>query len=224
MDLFLVPVGQDRHELYCEAPVEPPLAGSPRGRPSGWWRRQVDRFSDLLAQAEEEGRRRDRGEPVESRGLWRWIMRKIAESIAQQRLLWHLRRVDRVHLIHPADVTASRTLELAREALRREYDKHRRWFVIDGAIMVLCLPLTVIPGPNVPSIYFTFRAIGHYLSMRGARRGTTDLLWTTEASAPLASLRQVLQLPGQDRRSQVADIGERLGLDRLSAFVDRLAS
>jgi len=60
--------------------------------------------------------------------------------------------------------------------------------------------------------------------MRGARRGATDLLWTTDASLPLASLRQALLLRGQDRRARVADIGARLGLDRLGAFVDRLAS
>src|SRR5262245_3255317 len=161
MDVFLVPVGPDRHELYCETPVEPAI-GTADGRRSSWWRRQVDRFRDLLAQAEEEHRRRELGEPVESRGAWRWIMRKIAESIAQQRLLWHLRRLDAARLIHPADVSALRALELARASFRRDYETHRRWVAIDGLFMALCLPLTVIPGPNVPSIYFTFRAIGHY--------------------------------------------------------------
>ena len=83
MDVFLVPIGGGRHELYCEAPVEHlgAASGSPEAPPA-WWRRPLDRFRHVLAQAEEERHRRERGEVVESRGLWRWAMRKVAESVA----------------------------------------------------------------------------------------------------------------------------------------------
>ena len=223
MDVFLVPVGQDRYELYCEVPVEPhvPSDGAETG---SWWHRQIDRFRRLVAQAEEEHRRRERGERVESRGLWRWVMRKIAELIAEQRLLWHLRGLDAARLAHPADLPQDRALALAREALRRDLEKHRRWVAVDTLIVLVCLPLTVIPGPNVPSLYFTFRAIGHFLSMRGAQRGLTGVAWRMSASIELAAIRQALQLNALDRRARVDDLAAALGLDRLGAFVDRVAS
>src|SRR5437867_1933445 len=113
MDIFLVPVGPDRHELYCEAPIEP-VAGSTRDGPSSWMRRKMDRFRQLLAEAEHERRLRERGEAEASRGVWRWVMRKIAESIAEQRLLWHLRRVESARLFHPLDVSPALGLEVAR--------------------------------------------------------------------------------------------------------------
>jgi Mitochondrial K+-H+ exchange-related len=139
-------------------------------------------------------------------------------------LLWHLRRLDAARLVHPDDLSPPRALDAARAVLRRESDKHRRWFAIDGVLMLLCLPLTVIPGPNVPSIYFTFRAVGHFLSMRGARRGLSGIAWTLDPSMPLTSLRQALRLTGGDRHATIGRVGADLGLERLAAFVDRLAS
>jgi hypothetical protein len=222
MDVFLVPVGGDRHELYCEAPVDP-LAPA-NAAATSWWRRYLERFRQLLAEAEEERRRHERGQPVESRGLWRWIMRKIAESIAEQRLLWHLRTLTAARLVHPADVPRDRARELARGSMQRDYEKHRRWFAINALLMVACLPLTVIPGPNLPSLYFTFRTIGHFFSMRGARRGLDVVTWEMEASTELAAIRQALQLMPADRRARVDDLAAALGLDRLGAFVERVAS
>ena len=223
MDVFLVPVGPARYELYCEAPIEPP-PGRAVHAPATLWRRQVERFRQLLRAAEDERRLRERGEPVASRGIWRWLLRKLAESIAEQRLLWQLRGVSTARLIHPADVTETQALALAREAMQRDFEKHRRWLVIDALIVLLCLPLTVIPGPNVPSLYFTFRAIGHYFSMHGARRGLAAIAWRLDASVELTGVRQALQLDGVDRRARIDDLAAALGLDRLGAFVERAAS
>ena len=52
--------------------------------------------------------------------------------------------------------------------MRRDLGKHRRWLVIDALLLAVSVPLTLIPGPNVPALYFSFRVVGHFLSMRGA--------------------------------------------------------
>src|SRR5476649_1877029 len=104
MDVFLVPLGDSRHELYCEAPIEPLSAPPEQARPP-WWGRPTARFRQLVAQAEEEHRRRERGQPTETRGLWRWIMRKIAETVGEQRLLWLLQRRTSATLVHPDDLS-----------------------------------------------------------------------------------------------------------------------
>jgi hypothetical protein len=221
MEVFLVPVSQDRHELYCEVPIEP-VPDQIAGAPSPWWRRQVDRFRQLLAEAEEERRRRERGQPTASGGVWRWIMRKVAEAIAEQRLLWALRHLTTATLVHPDDVPSTRVLEIARQSFRADFEKHRRWLVIDTLFMLVCLPLTIIPGPNVPSLYFTFRAVGHYFSMRGALRGRSRIEWQLAASTNLTELRQALDLEPAVRRARIEQVAAALGLDRLAAFVDRV--
>jgi len=177
----------------------------------------------MLAEAEEDRRRRERGEPAESGGVWRWLMRKVAEAVNEQRLLWLLRRQWQATLVHPDDVTPAQAVEIAREILRSDYERHRRWVVIDSLLVLLCLPLTVLPGPNVPSLYFTFRAVGHYLSMRGAKRGRTGVDWALVASTELTSLRQALGLARDARRLRIGEISAALGLDRLDAFVERVA-
>ena len=95
MDVFLVPVARDRYELYCEEPDEPP-PGPWKGRRSGIFRRLAHRFREQLAEAERERRRGDRIPPSRRE---RWasrfrasaLLRWVAESIAEQRLLWQLR-------------------------------------------------------------------------------------------------------------------------------------
>ena len=94
MDVYLVPVGGERYELYCEVPDEPEEpAAEP---PTGFFRRMKHRFTTMLAEAERE-RRHGHPEP-EHVGMARRVkarsMRWVAESIAEQRLLWHLRRQD----------------------------------------------------------------------------------------------------------------------------------
>jgi len=226
MNVFLVPIGADRHELYCEVPLDdltpaPDAEGvAPPSR--SWWRTRLDRFRHLLAEAEDERRRREGGEVVESSGIWRWVMRKIAEAIAEQRLLWTLRHQSAAALVYPSDRSAARALEIARTALQRDFEKHRRWLVVDTTLMLLCLPLTIIPGPNVPSLYFSFRAVGHYFSLRGARRGVRHVAWEPRESSELAEIRAALRLPPAARRTRVEALAIRLGLERLGAFVERV--
>src|SRR5690349_9684778 len=55
MDVFLVPVGEDRYELYCEEPDE--VVTVEDEPPRGVVRRLVHRFKEMLAEAERERRR-----------------------------------------------------------------------------------------------------------------------------------------------------------------------
>src|SRR5215204_6362261 len=104
MDVFVIPVASDRYELYCESgtdadeieqPVEPPesATGWRRWKPRVVVARLRARFSQML-QAAEQRRHQERDEQPQG-----WLARTqermlawIAERIAEQRLLWNLRR------------------------------------------------------------------------------------------------------------------------------------
>lgn len=225
MDVFLVPVGQDRYELYCEMDdddeAESQEAAAAGANPS-WWQRQVAWFREIIREAEAERDRRAQGQDTGSRGLWRYIVGKIAEAVAEQRLLWRLQRETAIELSFPDDLDSDRALTIARESLRRDYEKHRRWMVIDGLIFLLFVPLTVIPGPNVPALYFSFRALGHFFSMRGAKRGLDRVTWTPVSCRPLSELRQALSVDHTERRKRLEAIARVLKLERLPGFVERL--
>jgi hypothetical protein len=94
--------------------------------------------------------------------------------------------------------------------------------VIDSLILLLFVPLTVIPGPNFPALYFFFRSVGHFLSMRGAKRGLDVVTWTPVSRPPLSALRAALALDHAERRKRLDAVARELGLERLPAFVERL--
>jgi hypothetical protein len=223
MDVYLVPIGRERYELYCEVPDEPDEA--PGDAPEGVVRRLKHRFTSMLAEAERE-RRREHVDH-EPRGAFArgkaWIMRYVAESIAEQRLLWHLRRQTAACLFFPDDLEARRATELLRRQLGRDFDKHRFWLIIDSLGFVASGVLFFVPGPNIVAYYFAFRMVGHYFSLRGARQGLHAVTWTSEHSAPLSELRRVIELDSDERDRRVRDVAVALNLEHLAKFFQRTA-
>jgi hypothetical protein len=221
MDVYLVPIGGDRYELYCEVPDEPEAPD--HEPPAGFFRRMKARFTAMLAEAERE-RRQGRAERV--RGGWvarakARSMRWVAESIAEQRLLWHLRRQLRACLFYPDDLAESFAIESLRRQLGRDFDKHRFWLIVDSLGFVVSGLLFLLPGPNIVAYYFAFRMVGHYLSLRGARQGLDAVAWTHEESAPLSELRRAAGLDAEERTRRVHAIADALNLEHLVKFFER---
>ena len=223
MDVYLVPIARDRHELYCEVPDEPDEPVDSAG--GGFFARLKGRFSAMLAEAERE-RRHDRG-VQEHPGLFARAktrtMRWVAESIAEQRLLWHLRRQTGVCLFFPDDLDEADAIAFVRRQLTRDFDKHRFWLIIDSLGFVGSGVFFFVPGPNIIAYYFAFRTVGHYLSMRGARQGLDVVRWTAERSAPLSELRRAINLERDERERRVHAVAETLKLEHLFKFFQRTA-
>jgi hypothetical protein len=223
MNVYLVPIGRERYDLYCEVPDDPPDLGSEPRR--GLIDRSREWFSTMLAQAERERQEGDRDRVA---GGWATrlkarAMRWVAESIAEQRLLWHLRRQGGACLFYPDDLDEQQAVALLRRQLGRDFEKHRFWLIVDSVGLLASTPFVVIPGPNVFAYYFVFRIVGHYLSMRGARQGLQAVAWTHERSAPLSGLRHALDLPGEERQRRVDGIAHELNLEHLARFFNRTA-
>ena len=225
MEVFLIPVARDRHELYCEVPDEDPSGGSP-DHDRGFFRDLLHRFQQAVAAVERE-RRQVVPASAPRPGLFGRLkeraLRAIAESIAEQRLLWHMRRQTAVWAVYPSDLQADDALALVRASMRSDSEKHRRWLIVDAVLLTVSGLLVVIPGPNVLAYYFAFRVVGHYLSLRGARQGLDHVVWSLRPSEDLTGLRTLVEEDQASRRPQVDEIAARLQLDRLTHFFDRVA-
>jgi hypothetical protein len=150
-------------------------------------------------------------------------MRWVAESIAEQRLLWHLRRQTQACLFYPDDIDEARATAELRAQLKRDYDKHRFWLIIDALLFVASGVFFFVPGPNVIAYYFAFRVVGHYFSWRGARCGLSGITWTAERSVPLGELRRAIPLEPAAREERVQDVAGKLRLEHLASFFARTA-
>ena len=227
MDVYIVPVGPDKHELYCEVPDEPAEDQDPETGQAerGFFRRWRERFREMLAEAERE-RLQARTDAPEGGWLARMkarTMRWVAESIAEQRLLWHLRRQTEAHVYYPDDLDEAQAMAILRAQLARDFDKHRFWLTLDALGFVASGLVFLVPGPNVLAYYFAFRLVGHYLSMRGARNGLSGVQWHAHASEALTELRRVIGLAPEMRLRRVHEVASRLRLEHLATFFERIA-
>ena len=224
MDVFLIPVGLEKYELYCEQPAEEQAPAEPES--AGMFAKLRHRFTVMLRAAEERQRS---GAPVDhANKSWPGrvqdhLMSWVAERIAEQRLLWNLRRQTAAVAAHPQDMTFDQVLTLIRRTLQRDYERHRLWLVLDTILLIASGALMLVPGPNIVAYYFAFRVVGHWLSMRGANQGLHHVEWTSRPCPPLAELRDVAVLDAPVRSQRLHDIGARLRLQHLSAFFERVA-
>ena len=220
MDVYLVPAGRDRYELYCETVTSVADGAAAPHAPSIW-----SRMTAVFRRAVAEGEEQRLGLPgSESRGVVRRaITRRLADAVAEQRLLWQLRSQDHVRFVYPDDLSDVRAWEIGRRLIAADRDKHRRWALIDGVLVIASTPVALLPGPNVLAYYFIFRTVGHVLSMQGAMRGLGRVTWTPVASSHLTAVRQVLALDADARAPRLDQISRALGLDRLATFVERTA-
>lgn len=226
MDVFLVPVGIDRYELYCEEPDDDP-DDAEGAEPPGFIRRTILRVRRQLAEAERERDREPHAHADAAAGFFARtkarVMRWAAEWVAEQRLLWQLRGKDAVCLVHPDDVAEAQARELLKRSLQRDWERHRFWLAIDSVGLIGSAALVLVPGPNVLGYYFLVRTVGHYLSLRGARQGLTGVTWSVQPSPDLSRLRPLVNEPPDDRSDRVCEIADRLKLERFARFFQRSA-
>jgi hypothetical protein len=222
MDVYLVPTGPERYELYFEAVDDDAPAAGPS---SGVVARMQLKFREVLTAVEREREAvHDAAEPVTLGRRWRRrFVRWMAERIAEQRLLWHLRGQADVSLQAPDCLGPEAAMTTLRRLLQADADRHVRWLAADAVGLLFSLLLVPLPGPNLPGYYFTFRVVGHLFAIRGARHGLRHARWAVVPSAPLSRLADLGQCPPADRAARLSAIESELGLSRFARFFERTA-
>ncbi len=224
MQVFLIPIGTDTYEPYFE-PDDDGDEAVDEG--AGWLSRQRRKLSDMLREAEAERHRRQDPEVEASAGFMaRWrkkSMRWIVERAAEQRLLWHLRTATDVTLLAPDDLPEGQAESILRLGLKRDSDRHLRWFLVNLLGLIVSIATIIVPGPNMLGYYFTFTTVGHMLAWRGAQQGLRKVAWRVEANADLTDVRAALALAASAREERLQHLAHRLGLRHLATFVARLA-
>ena len=228
MDVFVIPVGPDQYELYCEQPVAGDEPIDPQQ--TGFLGKLRQRFRSLIRAAEERERMTEADAPEFKSFIGRFqdrAMAWVAERIAEQRLLWNLRGESEVTAAHPTDMTFDQVRTLITRTLQQDYERRRRWVLIDGLLFIVTFivffPLVAIPGvANLPAVYFGFRTVGHFLSMRGAAYGLRRVAWRGRPCPPLNELRGLGGLDEHSRNDRLRAIAAEVRLERLPKFFDRV--
>jgi hypothetical protein len=227
MDVYLVPGGPHRFELYCESAADP--APPRQDETTGLWGRLQRQFAAVLGaiEREQERLRAAPAVPVDPPGLMHRLrmrgVRWMAERIAEQRLLWRLRGQTAVRAFFPAGLESSAARATILGSLERDLRRHLAWLAINTVGGLVSLVLVPFPGPNLPGYYFSFRIVGHLLALLGARQGLRAVSWDLQPSGLLAELGRLEHLPQVERAPRVHAIAQELGLPKLARFFERIA-
>ena len=223
MDVYLVPVGPDSYECYYEAP-EQEIVEEDEEAP-GFFGRLRRKFNEQLQDAERARHERPVDEPTTFLGRWqKRSMRWIAERIADQRLLWHLRKAETANLHTASDLPNDKADSIMRGGLKRDADHHRNRLMLHSVALLIAIPVALLPGPNVLGYLFTFTVVGHFLAWRGAVRGLHVITWTICPTPALAELRSALSLDDMARHRVIHDVAHRLHLPKMARFVEQMTT
>jgi hypothetical protein len=222
VNVYYIPLGAGTFEPYFEHQDddEPPEDGEPRG----FFARMRARFSDMIKEAEEARHSQTHEAPATLMSrIQRRMMGWVAERVAEQRLLWQLRRVDEAVLHVPDDQDPAAALALFRDGLQKDGDRHRRLLALHLLGLTVSAPFVVVPGPNVFGYFFTFTVVGHFLAFRGARRAVSEVRWSVERDAALTAIGHAVSAPAPDRYRRIHEAAAPLRLAHLARFVERMA-
>ena len=222
MDVYLVPIGRDRYECYYEA-EEVEETAEPGER--GFLARLRHKFNEQLKEAERARHQKVIEEPKTFVGRWqKRSMRWIAERIAEQRLLWHLRKARSATLHTSQDLLASDAEAIMRDTMRRDAEFHRNRLIPHSLALILSAAVAVIPGPNVLGYLFTFTVVGHFFAWRGAVNALNGVAWTVVSNPALTDLRYAFSLEGDARHRLIKDVARRLHMPKMARFVEQMAA
>jgi hypothetical protein len=221
MDVYLVPVGRDRFECYYEAAEEDETEEPAGGQ--GFFARLRARFNEQLKEAEHARHQKAIEEPKTFLGrMHKRSMRYIAERIAEQRLLWHLRKADAATLHIPADLTPERAESIMRDSMKRDADRHRNRMIPHTLVLIASGLVAIVPGPNLLAYLFTFTAVGHFLAWRGASNALNKVAWTMTPDPALSEIHHAFGLAPDQRHRVILQAAERLHMPRMARFVEQM--
>jgi Mitochondrial K+-H+ exchange-related len=222
MDVYLIPLGPDRYECYYEAAEQHETGEPVEGQ--GFFARMRVKFNDQLKEAE-HGRQKSVEEPTTFLGRMQTrSMGWIAERIADQRLLWHLRKVDVATLHASSDLASADAERIMRSNLKWDADHHRNRLILHSLALIAVVPVALLPGPNILGYLLTFTVVGHFLAWRGAVRGLHQIAWTIAPSPALTELRRAFSLDAAARHRVISDVAHRLHMPKMARFVEQLSA
>ena len=222
MDVYLVPVGPDRYECYYEAAEQEEIEEPVEGR--GFFARMRAKFNDQLKEAERARHQKPIEEPTTFAGrMQRRSIRWIAERMAEQRLLWHLRKVDAATLHTSSDLPAERADGIMRGSMKRDADHHRNRLILHTLALIVAIPIALVPGPNV--LGYLLRLPSSVISAwRGAVKGLHQIAWTIVPNPELTDLHRAFSLDAAARHRVISDVAHRLHMPHMALFVERMAA
>lgn len=191
MNTYLLPRKRGRYMLFSTEFQEPggaPVeAGQAPGGQKTLWRRLKSGYSVLT-----EKRRRSEA-----------ILTNAAKSA-------------RITLHYPEHLSAGEANGIFDDLLAAQIKKHKRWLIVNGALLPLSVLFSIVPGPNLLLAYLAWRTLAHYRGKKGGEKALSELEIVLAPQNQLYRLDKLINKRiSLNRKGKIRRIGESLGIERL---------
>jgi hypothetical protein len=141
---------------------------------------------------------------------WNWLH---SFSHPDETMLAQFASTDEVVLHYPASLPIVGVRKAWRRYLNQRARSHRFWTAVNAAAVPFGAVLAILPGPNVIGFWFVYRAVYHYLAVRGVgrvRRGAVPTTWRAEEALDKPVSRDDFGTPGHETLADAAKLGDYL--------------
>ncbi len=214
MDIFLLPKRNGRYQIYSKAVAEifnasMSAAGENAKKPTA------------LPEETNDGPPPTAEAPSTARRIWQALKAGYMTLTKDQRrlesTLKSLNESGDIQLHYPAALDSKTALEIYQTLISAQVDKHRKWLIVDGALLPFSVILTLIPGPNVILAYLAWRTLGHYRSHKHAKGSQAKEYFDFYPEAALDDLQELVESRWiLKRKEKINLIGERMNIPDLA--------
>lgn len=206
MDIYLLPQKRNGYILYSEDIRMPETIAAPEA--------QKDGDPDLTATPGDGGKAKFRTRLWE--GLKAGYRAATLERSRVEQMLQDAGEMPALRVYFSDHLSEAEAKEIYRQLIEAQVRKHKRWMMVDGALLPLGVLFTVVPGPNFLLAYLAWRTLSHYKLQKKGRRALDD---NGATYIPEPMLRQLTLLLRKrfswNRKGKIRRMGLALGLEQL---------
>ena len=143
-----------------------------------------------------------------------------AKRNRSEKLLKEMTTLSQITVYYPANLSLDKVREIYNGIIQVQIKKHKRWFIVDGALLPISAIFSIVPGPNLLLAYLAWRTLAHYKTKKGGERAVSDLEIGFVKNSELEKLFKIVNKRFVFNRSaKIKDIGNRLGIINLGKLI-----
>lgn len=121
-----------------------------------------------------------------------------------------------IEIHYPSHLSEEEANEIFDRLIAAQVKKHKRWLIVNGALLPVSVLFSIVPGPNLLLAYLSWRTLAHYQSKKGGEKAASELAISLTPENQLYSLDKVINKRlSLNRKKKIRRIGEALGIDSL---------
>jgi len=143
-----------------------------------------------------------------------------AKRERSEKLLKEMTELSQITVHYPANLSEDNAREIYDNLIQSQIKKHKRWLIVDGALLPVSAILSLVPGPNLLLAYLAWRTLVHYKTKKGGERAISDLEISFLKEPQLERLFEIMDKRFVfSRAAKIKGIGKEMGIGNLDRLI-----